>query len=515
MVCAPSNAAVDVLLVRTASSLDQILGESETTRLLHRANATFRAVDEKLARTMSRFSTKDGNGHFSMPERFDSYRVIFCTLSMAFRITNVDAGFDNPDVIIVDEACQADEPEALLPLANLSKSCSSAVKLVLAGDPRQLGAVLVSENAKKFKLDVSLLERLMQKAPYAPDKAAEFNSEFVVRLVHNYRSHFTLLLTPSRLFYDDKLVPSANPAEVNTFIGWKELPNSQVPLIFQGVQGVHVHEGKSPSFANIEECVQVLKWIDKIFSDYKHIKHSDVGVVSPYVLQCAKIREALRKRGMSDIRVGTVENFQGDERKVIIISTVRSIRDFQNDQQWRNLTDMLLFDKRHDIGFLRNPKRFNVAITRACSLMVVVGNPVVLAMDKHWRALIKFAKNHGCFTHDSFEYTSFGKRAVDFVAKANRLRMKHDRAGNANGNQHVFDDDDDDDVDNESDDQNEVEGGEGTDSEVDSIIDSDEESVGEEEDKHNDDDDDDDNDSVEEAAAYAGESDEVGDDEFD
>ena len=57
---------------------------------------------------------------------------------------------------------------ALLPLANLSKSLQNSVKLVLAGDPRQLGSVVISAEAKTLGLDISLLERLMLKAPYAP-----------------------------------------------------------------------------------------------------------------------------------------------------------------------------------------------------------------------------------------------------------------------------------------------------------------------------------------------------------
>ena len=75
--------------------------------------------------------------------------------------------------------------------------------------------------------------------------------------------------------------------------------------------------------------------------------------------------------------MGSTELFQGQERKVIILSTVRSS------------ADQIGFDVRHHLGFLRNPKRFNVATTRACSLMVVVGNPRILATDPHWRCLLR------------------------------------------------------------------------------------------------------------------------------
>jgi len=71
---------------------------------------------------------------------------------------------------------------------------------------------------------------------------------------------------------------------------------------------------------------------------------------------------------------------------VIIISTVRS-----SDEH-------VTFDVRHNLGFLENPKRFNVAITRAQSLLIVVGNPNVLAIDtRHWGALLRLCIEHGAY----------------------------------------------------------------------------------------------------------------------
>ena len=76
-------------------------------------------------------------------------------------------------------------------------------------------------------------------------------------------------------------------------------------------------------------------------------------------------------------QVGSVEEFQGLERRVIIISTVRSSENY------------LPFDDKHKLGFLSNPKRFNVAVTRAKSLLVVVGNPNVLVHDHSWRQFLR------------------------------------------------------------------------------------------------------------------------------
>ena len=77
-----------------------------------------------------------------------------------------------------------------------------------------------------------------------------------------------------------------------------------------------------------------------------------VGVVTPYRKQVQKLEQLLHNAGLDEVKVGSVEEFQGQERKVIIISTVRSNKDF------------LPFDYAHNLGFLSNPKRFNVAVTR-------------------------------------------------------------------------------------------------------------------------------------------------------
>ena len=79
-----------------------------------------------------------------------------------------------------------------------------------------------------------------------------------------------------------------------------------------------------------------------------------------------------------------METFQGQERRVIIISTVRS----END--------LLSSDRKYNLGFVSNEKRFNVAVTRAKALLIVVGNPKVLATDeKNWLQLLRFCRDNG------------------------------------------------------------------------------------------------------------------------
>ena len=118
---------------------------------------------------------------------------------------------------------------------------------------------------------------------------------------------------------------------------------------------------------------------------HNRLKPEDIGVITPYNKQVHKLNLALRANDLGAVKVGSTEMFQGQERPVIIISTVRS------SQAWVD------FDTKHNLGFLDNPKRFNVAITRAQALLIVVGNPSVLATDFHWRELLKLCIAKGAY----------------------------------------------------------------------------------------------------------------------
>ena len=82
------------------------------------------------------------------------------------------------------------------------------------------------------------------------------------------------------------------------------------------------------------------------------VKPEEIGVIAPYRRQVQKLRQKLKSEGLGEVMVGSTEEFQGQERRIIIVSTVRSTPQYVNT------------DKQYKLGFLQNPKRFNVAITR-------------------------------------------------------------------------------------------------------------------------------------------------------
>ena len=84
-----------------------------------------------------------------------------------------------------------------------------------------------------------------------------------------------------------------------------------------------MREGNSPSFFNPEELFIVVDYVKKLL-EFK-VDEDDIGIITPYRGQVQKLKWRLEERNMSDITVGTTEEFQGQERKVIIVSTVRYI----------------------------------------------------------------------------------------------------------------------------------------------------------------------------------------------
>lgn len=101
------------------------------------------------------------------------------------------------------------------------------------------------------------------------------------------------------------------------------------------------------------------------------------------MLQCAHLRELISGVDINLPKIGSVEEFQGQEFKVVIMSTVRS-----NEDGART-------DGRYGLGFIASPHRLNVAVSRAQALLIIIGNPHLLITDHYWRSVIMYAVNLG------------------------------------------------------------------------------------------------------------------------
>ncbi|XP_062857767.1 RNA helicase Mov10l1 [Trichomycterus rosablanca] len=368
LVCTPSNSAADLICIRLHDS--NFLHAAS----LARVNATCRAP-ESIPEVLQQYS------HAGEDVRHASFhRIVVSTCSSAGMFYQVGLRVGHFTHVFLDEAGQATEPECLISLGLLSEKTG---QIVLAGDPKQLGPVVKSKIAEAFGLGVSFLERLMATPLYSCGKKG-YNSLLVTKLVYNYRSHEALLELPSRLFYGGELCVRSQRAVVDSLCHWSRLPTKGFPLIFHGVRGTEMREGTNPSWFNPGEAVQVMLYCCQLAKRlYNPVPVTDIGIIAPYKKQVEKIRVLLHRVGLGDIKVGSVEEFQGQEFLVIILSTVRANEGLPNN------------DLQSALGFLSNPKRFNVAITRTKALLVVIGNPHVLIKDPCFHALLQYAYENG------------------------------------------------------------------------------------------------------------------------
>lgn len=398
LVCAPSNAASDLLVQRLSSCVEP----SEMIRII----AYSRDKETVPSDVLKYASYSTAEQSFVMPplDIVREKRIVVITLSSAGKLPN-EGLIGHFTHVYIDEAGHAIEPEALCFVQLLKKTNLNPPVVVVAGDPQQLGPIVRSELAKAFGLEMSFLERLSKRKAYKRLTDAEgeikFDQRIVTKLIRNYRSHKAIMKLPNELFYDNDLLPCANPI-LSSLQNWEHLPMKGFPVIFHGVEGVDEREGSSPSWFNAEEASIVKYYVNLLVNATRNNKcdPKEIGIVTPYHKQVQKIRILLNKYGFGESKVGSVDEFQGSERRVIIISTVRSTVEYIDD------------DHKHRLGFLANSKRFNVAITRAQALLIVVGNPNVLAHDDNWRRFIEYCQQNGGYDGCSFDSKDIDARKV-------------------------------------------------------------------------------------------------------
>ncbi|CAM4628135.1 unnamed protein product [Leuciscus chuanchicus] len=426
LACAPSNSACDLLCER-------LLGYVDGHRLyrLYAPSRDPRTVPQKLLKHSNWNEEQDS---FLLPSQkaLMNYTVIVVTLVTAGRLVSGGFAIGHFTHIFIDEAGQAVEPECIIGIAGLLHSGEG--QLVLAGDPQQLGPVLRSPLAQLHGLSQSLLERLMkQNTLYqkSQDGHSGYDTRFVTKLLRNYRSHPAILKIPNELFYENELQVFANQMEREAFCHWEHLPKEGFPVLFHGVMGKDEREANSPSFFNVTEIEVIVSYLNKLMETQgkkglPKLSANDIGIIAPYRKQVEKMRKALNTvtelHKWKEIKVGSVEEFQGQERKVIIVSTVRSSVNY------------VRMDQDFNIGFLSNEKRFNVAMTRAKALLIVVGNPVILSKDPTWQRFIRYCELEQGNT--GFDYKD-AEGEEDVVSRLASLKISSEDTDESPLQQHV------------------------------------------------------------------------------
>ncbi|KAJ0064239.1 hypothetical protein NL108_001553 [Boleophthalmus pectinirostris] len=311
--------------------------------------------------------------HFEFPKDIkDLKSVNITTLLTSSRFVTNNFAKGHFTHVFVDGAEQAEEPKCILPLAGLLHPETGQV--VLAGDPKQLGPIIKSPFARRFCMGVSLLERLMTDFPLYQKTNGVLDNRFVTELLRNYRSHPAILKIPNEFFYDGELQACADN-QCNSCCLFGFLPQKGFPIIFHGVTG-----SDSDLLFNTAEVDVLMDYVMELLQTQgkngSTISPQDIGIITPYWRQVKKICVELEKvekdykiKNMSILKVGTLEEFQGQERRVILVSTVCT--------SWLN------------------DKWFNVAVNRAKALLIIVGNPWVSNLDSSWAHFISYCKEKG------------------------------------------------------------------------------------------------------------------------
>ena len=420
LLVAPSNDASDILVEKLA----QFFPPSEMMRVL----AYTRSIDQ-VPSTVRPYA-REGLEPSQMLKEIKSVQIVVSTVNLAARLWCTRDGLPKGtfDVLCVDEAGHATEPEVIGVAATLMDfKGKSPGQLILAGDPQQLGPIITSDLCKKFGMDVSYMERLVKKCQaYDKDDRGDYPSELITLLVRNYRSHPAILKLPNEMFYDNKLMTCGDRLVTHSMAKWEHLPTDKgFPVVFHSIDGENLREGSSPSWFNPQEAITTVDYV-KLLAKHSRppIGQDEIGVITPYARQVQKIRLALNANDLDDVKVGSVETFQGQERRCIIISTVRSE------------SELLDHDRKYNLGFVANEKRFNVAVTRAKALLIVVGNPKVLATDKkNWLPLLRYCRDNNSWLGDAWNETE-----VDEDENSNFVVLEGDSGEEQDNDWHVVTD---------------------------------------------------------------------------
>ncbi len=316
---------------------------------------------------------------------FGEARVIACTLvGSASRLLD-GMKFST---LFIDEAAQALEAACWIPMRR-------AGRVILAGDHCQLPPTVKSVEAMRGGLGYSLMERIAADHP-----------ETVTLLTTQYRMHEDIMRFPNEWFYHGRIKAAPEVRwrgilDLDTPVEWIDTSEmtaasatsapangteaASAPSAERRVTAADSSDGAfrealtGQSFGRInrDEAILTLQtlgeYLIRIGSRRILEEKVDVGIISPYRAQVQYLRSLIRRVPFFKpfrhlISVNTVDGFQGQERDVIIVSLVRS-----NDAG--------------DIGFLRDLRRMNVAITRARMKLLIIGNADTLRRHRFYRRL--------------------------------------------------------------------------------------------------------------------------------
>ncbi len=271
------------------------------------------------------------------------------------------------DTLVLDEATQATEPSCLIPI-------TKADEVVMAGDHRQLPPTVKSQEAEDKGLGGTLFERLIE----------DHGDRIADMLTVQYRMHEDIMDFSSGQFYDGRLEADATvrdhtlaDLDIDTTAfsdRMTEVLDPAALVVFLDTSGLEAEERSregSTSKDNELEAELITEMVEDLLA--AGMEPADIAVIAPYTDQVECIRDMVDEE---TVEVDTVDGFQGREKEAVLISLTRS-----NDAS--------------RVGFLRDVRRLNVALTRARRKLVVVGDSTTIGSEPIYGTFLEYVDERG------------------------------------------------------------------------------------------------------------------------
>jgi superfamily I DNA and/or RNA helicase len=407
LVCAPSNAAVDLLVEKlseqglqvlrighparvTEHSLSKTLDFRISTHPNYKELRGLRKRMEQLRSTAFKYKRKFGYHEkeqrrllmkevkvlksdadllefYIVNDLLQTMEAICCTLVGSSHPVLRGKKFKTA---FIDEAGQALEPACWIPLLK-------STRVIFAGDHQQLPPTIKSIEAARKGLTKTLFEKGIESQP-----------GLVSMLQVQYRMHQKIMEFSSHYFYKNELIAHESVAS-------KLLRSDQLPVTFIDTAGCGYAEKQDPetlSRVNAEEARLLIQQVEVLVEDIGNSSWLDeqitMGIITPYSAQVDQLHKLAEASAILEplyrlITINTVDAFQGQERDVIAISFVRS-----NDKG--------------EVGFLSDIRRTNVAMTRAKRKLIMIGDSATLSSHPFYLEVLDYVQREG-FYKSAFE----------------------------------------------------------------------------------------------------------------
>lgn len=395
LACAPSNTAVDNLVEKLVGLKQRVVRVGHSARITERLRSCSldslveqhenmsviremqREIDslyrqaERFTRAKPAFGQK--RGLRDEAKRLRSYVKLLEQQAVDHILGNADCicgttTFDENlirdlrfDVCVIDEACQSVEPGCWLPIA-------FADRFVLSGDHCQLPPTVVSTEAAREGFDLSLMERVTRLLPSGCTQLLDVQ----------YRMHDQIMAFSSKCFYENRLVGHSTVSShlLSDFDLVDKTDLTHSPIGFIDTAGADWSEELEPegeSKRNPEEARLVIHFCNQLIEC--GVPQEDIAVIVPYAAQTRFIKSI---NPNPDVEIDTVDGFQGREKEAVILSMVRS-------------------NANGEIGFLKDERRMNVAMTRAKRKLIIIGDSATLSKHDFFKELVEYFESKGAY----------------------------------------------------------------------------------------------------------------------